>query len=498
MTKKILISLLFLLNIFLLGPISAEACSCMMTSSCEAYARAKIVFTGKIIKAEKTENSFRHQVQIEENFLGMENISMVDVYTDNASSCMFAMEAGKDYLIYAWSDDESGKLWTGMCSRTAEVEQAEEDLKYIRSIKNSGKTGGTIKGIVSDENITGEKPKKPEQVNKVFIQSKNGEKFEADIEADGKYEIGGLKEGKYNIYVELPKGYTTSYDADPFDDSDESKLTQVAGQGCTIKNFEVKINGGISGKVFDSDGLPVKERRVNLFRLPDPNKVKTQTDSKHETEISENDLDKDDSTQAANEIEESPEEYEANFDDYTNEDGSYNFRGLPPGRYLLGFEIDSYLSIYKDQDQFVPTYFPGTKTKETSIIIELKKSQILTDKNIQLFPKLKKRKITGQVVLKNGQPLTKKIESEIYAKREGNPQSDWFGNLEIDAKGNFLLEAFEETEYLIQIRYYPNSAKQYEGFSNKCFIIPKKGNLKPVKIVLEEGTANCDEDEFRK
>lgn len=499
MTKKILISLFFLLNIFFLGAINAEACSCMMMSSCEAYARAKIVFTGKIIKAEDADDSIKHQVQIEENFLGMENISMVDVYTDNASSCMFSMTAGKDYLIYAWRN-EDGQLWTGMCSHTATMENAAEDLKYIRSVKSSGKIGGTIKGKVVDEGGTVENPKKPEQIDKVFIESDDGEKFEADIEADGKYEIGGLKEGKYNIFITPPKGYATNYETNPyFDNSDAARFTEVAGQGCTVKNFEVKINGVISGKVFDADGLPVKERRVNLFRLPDPNKAKPQTDPNRQTEDSEDDSEEDDSTQAATEIEESSDEkYEANFDDYTNEDGSFSFRGLPPGRYLLGFEIDEYLSIRDGQAQYVPTYFPGTKKKETSVIIDLKKSQILTDKNIQLFPKLKKRKIVGQVVWKNGK-IEPKAGIDYYAKREGNPKSDWLGNLKIDDKGDFEFDGYEETEYLIEADFsIPTSENSsHTTHSSKCFIVPKNGMIKPVKLILEAGGSNCDEAEFR-
>lgn len=488
MTKKILLSFLFLLNIFFLGAANAEACSCMMMSSCEAYARAKIVFTGKIIKAEKAENGLRHQVQVEENFLGMENVTLTDVYTDNASSCMFSMTTGEDYLIYAWRDDE-GQLWTGMCSHTAPVENAEEDLNYIRSIKNSGKIGGTIKGRVVDENGSREEPQKPENVDKVFVESKDGEKFEAAIEANGNYEIGGLKEGKYNIFINPPKGYTTNYDADPYsDDSDERKFTEVSGQGCSVKNFEVKINGVISGKVFDADGNPVSERRVSLFRLSDPNKA---IQSETTAESAETEDDGEVPVQKA-------EEFEADFDDYTNEDGSYNFRGLPPGRYLLGFEIAKYLSIREDEDQYVPVYFPGAKKQETAVIIDLKKSQILTDKNIQLFPKLKKRKITGQIVWKNGKSEPK-AEVEYYGRREGNPDSNWLGNLKVDAKGNFEFEGYEETEYLIKAEFNKNISQDSSEttHSSKCFLVPKNGTVKPIKILLEIGGSNCDEAEFR-
>ena len=470
----------------------------MITTTCEAYARAELVFVGRIINATKADGSQKHQVQVEENFLGLENTPLVDVYTDQATSCAFALDEGKKYLIFANRNEETGMVWTGMCSKTSLTESAKEDLEFLRSLKNSGKTGGTIKGKVLGEESTAEEPKKPEQVDKVFIESEDGEKFEAEIEADGSYEISGLKKGKYKISVTPPKGYTTNYEASTYVGDLESDFTEVAGQGCTIKDFVVKINGVISGKVFDADGLPVKGRRVNLFRLPDPNKIKTQTIPIAQTEVLE-DSDENDSAKVINDVKEpDEEEFEADFDDYTEENGTFSFRGLPPGRYLLGFEIDKYLSIQDDQDQYVPVYFPGTKKKETSVVIELKKSQILTDKNIQLFPKLKKRKITGQIVWKNGK-AEPKARVRYYAKREGNPDTAWLGDLEVDVKGNFVFEGYEETQYLIEAQFEKPINKHGAEIthSSKCFIVPKNGMLKPFKLVLEEGGSNCDEMEFQ-
>lgn len=497
--KKSLALIAFLFGLFLFGTMTVEACSCMTMSSCEAYARAKIVFTGKIVKATDEQGIRKHQVQIEENFLGMENIPLVNVFTGTATSCAFSMTEGEDYLIFAWKNEETGELWTGMCSHTAQTEFAGEDLEYLRSVKSSGKSGGTVKGLVINADGDRENPRKPEQVDKVFIEKSDGQKFEADIQPDGKYELTGLTEGKYRISIDLPKGLITEQDASSYaaDENMNPKFIDVAGKGCTTKNFEVKINGVISGKVFDADGIPVKERRVNLLRLADPNKIKNQNQVIEQSAEIEDEADEDETQTVA---EPKIEAFEGDFDDYTEDDGSFSFKGLPPGRYLLGVEIGGYLNINLNEDQYSPTYFPGSRKKETAIIIELKKSEILTDKNIQLFPKLKKRIITGQVVLKNGRAVSK-IESMIYAKREGNSDTEWMGDLKIDAKGNFTLEAFEETEYLIQVIHYTGKKIDEnieEGFSNKCLIIPKNGLLKPIKLVLEAGSANCDESEFRK
>ena len=500
MNKKSVFSLLFLFSIFTFGFSIVEACSCVQMSSCEAFARAEIVFTGKIVKAVDTEGSRKHQVQVEETFLGLENTPLVDVFTDTASSCMFTMTKGEDYLIFAWRNKETGALWTGMCSHTAQTEDAGEDLKYLRSVKTSGKSGATIRGVVRDAEIENAAIK-PEQIDKVFIENADGEKFETAIESDGSYSLSGLIAGKYRIFVTLPKGYITNEEASPFvDEETNKKFIEIAGRGCTVNNIGVRINGTISGKIIDANGLPVKDRNVNLLRLADPNKIETQpemsepfADAEPETEETE-----EDNQATAKTNERKAVEVEADYDAYTDEDGFYIFKGLPPGRYLLGVGIDNYFSLNGEKDQYVPTYFPSSKRRETAVIIELKKAEILTDKNIQLFPKLKRRKIAGQIVWKNGR-AEPKAEGEIYAKREGVSRADWIGRLQINAKGNFLFDGYEETEYLIKVWFTkPTDQNSSEiTHSAKCFIVPKNGAVNSLKLTLENGSSNCNEEPFR-
>jgi hypothetical protein len=45
-------------------------------------------------------------------------------------SCGFDFEIGKSYLVYVYKD-ENGVLNTGLCNRTAEATNAEEDLKFL-------------------------------------------------------------------------------------------------------------------------------------------------------------------------------------------------------------------------------------------------------------------------------------------------------------------------------------------------------------------------------
>lgn len=492
MNNKRLIGLFFLVNVFLLGLTTADACSCVRMNACEAFSRAKIVFSGRIIKAVENQGTVKHQVQVEETFLGLDNSPLVDVVTSINSSCGFEMTEGETYLIFAWRKELTGEIVTGMCSNTKPIGDAEQDLAYLRAVKNSGKSGGNIEGLVYDAESSESEPRKPDQIDKVLIESPNGEKFEADIKADGKYSLLGLTAGKYRVFLDLPKGFITVDDTNPYDeDSENPGFVEVPERGCVVKNFDVKIDGVISGRLIDANGLPVAEREVNLLRLPVAGKVKIKPEIPDENTEPETEK-----------IEPEAEKYEAKYEAYTDENGGFIFKGLPPGRYLLGFGIDDFFRLNEEGDHYLPTYFPSSKKQETAVIIDLKRAEVVTDRNIQLFPKLKKRKITGQIIWKNGR-VEPKARAEFYGGRDGFSRADWGGWLTIDAKGNFTFEGYEETEYLVRAWLEKpigeNNGETYSEITNssKCFIIPKKGSVKPIKLILEAGGSNCDVTEFR-
>ena len=69
-----------------------------------------------------------------------------------------------------------------------------------------------------------------------------------------------------------------------------------------------------------------------------------------------------------------------------------------------------------------------------------------------------------------------------------------------EAKGNFSLDIFEETEYLIKAKLITplKDDKSKTTHSSQCVIVTAKDSAKPIEIMLEKGDSNCDEDEFRK
>lgn len=469
MLKKLLLLIGISFTIFVFGASVAEACSCLRQTSCQAYSNADVVFVGRIMKATDKDGTVTHQVQVDENFLGLEGKSLVNVNTEIQTSCGFQMEANKSYLIYASKEKKTGALWTGMCTRTTSLEYAKDDLKYLHSLKENGNKGGTIQGkVVDEESAYAEKTKKPEGVDKVYVNRKDSKEIlTTEIESDGSYKLTGLEKGKYRAYLRLPEGFITDQEIGVFSDEKdiESQFEEVNDRGCTVKDYVVKTNGIISGKVLDADGIPLKKINVNLISLNEKNELNEQ-----------------------------------DYDAYTNENGFYEFKGLSPGRYLLGVGID-YFSSDREEAAYLSTYYPSSRNKEEAIIIELGKAQVLGNHIIQLFPKLKKSKVTGQIRLKKGQVVPKGsyMQAEVYVKRAGFKRASWEGRLKLDKKGNFSLEVFEETEYLIKAE----NIKEFEEnsltvtHSSQCVIIIAKDSVKPLQIILEKGNSNCDEDKFR-
>lgn len=136
MTVLFLVSFLFL---FHSSPEIGYACSCVKPGSAkEEMERSSAVFAGKVI--EITDENKNKQVmssadplavliEVEEAWKGI-NKTQVVVYTERSSaSCGYGFELNQEYIVYA--DESDGKLKVSLCSRTAPLSEAEEDIHEL-------------------------------------------------------------------------------------------------------------------------------------------------------------------------------------------------------------------------------------------------------------------------------------------------------------------------------------------------------------------------------
>lgn len=120
------------------GPLSA--CTCAPPGPpAQEMERADAVFTGKVVSIGAAhvpgdEPKWPSRLEVTFRLLGvwkgLAEGERVTVYTASQSAaCGFEFEDGKKYLVYAY--DAGGELTATLCSRTALLKRAEEDLQAL-------------------------------------------------------------------------------------------------------------------------------------------------------------------------------------------------------------------------------------------------------------------------------------------------------------------------------------------------------------------------------
>ncbi len=199
-------------------------------------------------------------------------------------------------------------LILGSLRRDVEVE--EDGLKYTTSIP------------VPDHKV-------------IAKRASDGTEYYALSDADGRYEFEPLPSGTYHLDPNTTQGLWA------LDGS-----TQVRSQGCTAFEFELRVDGGISGHVRSADGKPFK---IHPW-----------------VEIVSEDGGHSDSY-------------------YADEHGYFSARGLKPGRYLIGIGLKAVPGSPEWQSR---VYYPGVRTKEQATVIELGKAEKRINIDFQLFEQM--------------------------------------------------------------------------------------------------------------
>ena len=385
------------------------------------------------------------QFAVNESFRGIEERSVELETGMGGGDCGFAFESGQSYLVYAYSNKETGKLGTGICTRTQLLSKAMEDLEYFRGLKYA-KAGGIVYGKVtkylvrkSDDDY---KPNPPLQnIRLTFLG--NGNSYEALTDEKGEYRLASLQAGEYKMRINVPEGMWGF---------EKEETIKIPDKGCAVTYNALSTKTFLSGKIQTDEAVPAGEMSVNLIPVEQINE-RYQKDT---------------------------------YSAYTDKQGRYTFKSIPTGTYYLGIRLDRLRDL---NFPYPRTFYPGTTNLAEAQTITITEGQIIEGYDFKLPKKLLPRKVEGIVVYRDGTPAANamiSIEESEYA--EG---SMGFAPAQTKTDGSFSITLMDGLRHLIKAVVKANDTPSRQRHADPIEI-PANGNVKDVKLVITQRDGNCD------
>ncbi|HYE17438.1 MAG TPA: hypothetical protein VEA69_03280 [Tepidisphaeraceae bacterium] len=121
----------------------AVACSCLPNPPpAEALKAAGAVFLGKVTAIDRGAGQFAGltvTIEVDRTWKGPGEKTLTVNTASDGAMCGFTFEVGKSYVVYAHAEGKA--LSTSICTRTAHVDAAGEDLKALGEGKKPGAKG---------------------------------------------------------------------------------------------------------------------------------------------------------------------------------------------------------------------------------------------------------------------------------------------------------------------------------------------------------------------
>jgi hypothetical protein len=433
---------------------TVDACTCGRVSPCESYANASVVFVGLVTKtsmvpakmrlppnavsATSTSGSTYAHFKVEEIFRGA-SVKEVEVSGDG-TTCDYSFKQGERYLVYAYQSPDGKTLHTTMCSGTAPLSEATDDLTYFRRVTKLP-PGGTLVGDINRElHLVGKNEPDLEPIPNAEVLLVNGRRsFKAVSDVNGKFELRGLPRGRYKVHTSPPTNLS-HVDVMAEEPRYEWEL-DIPGHGCVQTWFLARPVGEISGTVVDNSGIvsgDVEPELIPVDEQPSDTDVRSVR---------------------------------------LSESRGFKFTFLPPGRYYLGFNLRSGPSLLEPYPEF---YYPGVEDRTKARIINLSEGQKVSGVDLWRPPRLAERMVEGVATWPDGRPFISDCGIELTNPRSGYREGNCVAT---DAQGRFSIKAVEGQTY--ELSAMTTTIKSIALVRSKPLVMRVGKENSPVKLVVE-------------
>ncbi|HMV49248.1 MAG TPA: carboxypeptidase-like regulatory domain-containing protein [Blastocatellia bacterium] len=245
-----------------------------------------------------------------------------------------------------------------------------------------------------------------------------GTNYPIHTDVGGLYRVTGLAAGTYSIGVSSPELVPAESSLNP---ELRHKVTLDEGESRDNVDFDLMRGGTITGKVTDSEGRPVSNGRITLFRVEADGKMKSVSGRDAYDQIN------------------------------TDNRGIYRTHGLQAGRYVISIDGSNIRS--SNGAKHLDTYYPDTVSRLKAGIIELKSGEEKTGIDVRLVPGGKRYQVLGSLVdEETGKPLSKiSLTCSKVAGLNNSQEHDSCGFAGTDAQGNFRFPGLTSGRYSVSI-----------------------------------------------
>jgi hypothetical protein len=268
----------------------------------------------------------------------------------------------------------------------------------------------------------------------------------ASTAADGSYELKNLPPGEFKIFPEIPNGL--DFDRE-HDDLYNVKLT--SGQ-CVNVAFGFRPTTRVRGRVIFP--THAEHRTIEVVAVP-----------AHLTKLN---------------------QFSGKWD-FTDEDGRFDLRPLPPGDYYVGVNINS---SPKADSPFPPTYYPGVTEQKKATVIHLETGQI-KEVDLPLRQTATPRVVSFTAIGLDGKPMRKVYVQLEDLRHPGDAAS--YVNVDLDEHGTGTLDVFAGYSYHLHASHWVGYGVYWCAKP-----VPIRAGSAPVSIqfVMDRQSASCDLSEI--